>query len=882
MMKLLFFLITYINLLIVQGSFNPAIETSFLSSSEQKYERDSRIDIESGYNNNYNYLESNLYPRNVGIKNEAYNCYMNSIFSCLYNIPFFQNAVYRSVNEMKEFPSKSESTLMALADIFVKMRMEKESLEISTTMFPALKHQMGWDVGNYECVLEFWERFAQTLPETVQAEFKIKTKVNFIRKSDGLLIKSVFDESNLMILPIPGQQEDSSISAMLEKKFRDDNPEDYIINSEDQGEYNFIDVPITEKIHIPIYNTITIENTPNVLIFGLKRLGLDIKNNSQIFNGTEFKFDEELKINDELYCLVGGVIFDEVYSHYFAFNLDLGSGEIFIHNDNNVSHYFKSLAFIEYLDGKLKSKSVLTFYVKYSVWHAIAEELKQLVRFNADIPLSVLFETQKESVNLEVKEFFENSVSDYTDISNIQIMDSNVQKNTDDLEHNNNNYNYSPINSQKASENSKIFPLKVKKKIKKFEFEFQVFSCKTRGQKAKAHAQKKAQLESETLAQTQVHAQAQKNTLGQAQKYAQLESETLEQLKKRLKEFLAPIFAPIKLKLKNPKYELGAEHFNFDRHTETEYESFALELVLSTFASNSSFLQSLFNSLVDSSDTKSLKYATAVVLIQMTTGGQEIDLIDLCKIIKNIENISFLDSEEGRYDEKVLQCFKFFCKHLDQSLIQMPQVKTVEFLSGTQIDEARNCDDFILESFKSVPSLPNFEYSASGIIWDKNENGRINRSVLNATSIIFPIFIDRQIVIDDTAFFSNGDIHLNFLGDYLVSGAIIYDKNTVNGLTSLLNQNLQKNLYLKYSKQLEGKFFKILNVTQHTETQLKMLEYFRQYSLVIICSKYSLWNLDKNVKLEDIPSHLIQNTLKKTYFNLIRKSKFFKNIKKTN
>lgn len=358
-----------------------------------------------------------LYPHKVGIVNTRYNCYMSALFSCLYNIPDFQDTVYRLVEELPEsMPAANASTLVSLVDIFVKMRDGHYPARLDKTMFPAIKSAMNWEVGEYQCVLEFWGSFVETMPERFKEIFQVKVATNYIRKSDDQLLKSIPDVYNYINIPLP--KEHVKISSIVSSQFLDEEAEDYNVYPEDQAEYGdlFLE-PLTEKLAIPVKSTVTFSNTPNVLAFGIKRLNYNPQTEDLELNDVPVHFDH-VTINGDYYVPVAFIIF--VNNHYYAIVRDANYGDLYLHNDTNVKLLKTSdPQEFKYLCEVLMKQSVMVFYTKISAMQQFKDEKFALVQANEDIPKRLIKEkaTRKPAaVNSEERKLAKrkNGNSDYS------------------------------------------------------------------------------------------------------------------------------------------------------------------------------------------------------------------------------------------------------------------------------------------------------------------------------------------------------------------------------------------------------------------------------------------------------------------------------------
>lgn len=318
-------------------------------------------------------LRTPLYPHQVGLVNHQYNCYMNALFSCLYSIPFFQSTIYEIIESIQELPQKHESTLVALADIFVRMRKHRSALSTVSTMLPAVKKLMNWKVGDYQCVLQFWDEFTATMPAQFQQIFTVKVENNYIRKSDGVLIKSIADEGSYINIPAPSAP--VMLSSLIKSNFLDLETEDYKIEPKDQADYpNIINEPIAENMMIPTKSTIVIKNSPNVLAFGVKRLGWNRNTQEAELNTVPIHFDL-ITVNGDVYSPCCAIIFST--NHYYAIIRDRVSNRYFMHNDTKVEYLDHNAPEIRsFIQNVIFTQSAMMFYVKESAYVELVKNIR--------------------------------------------------------------------------------------------------------------------------------------------------------------------------------------------------------------------------------------------------------------------------------------------------------------------------------------------------------------------------------------------------------------------------------------------------------------------------------------------------------------------------
>ena len=327
-----------------------------------------------------------LFPRRIGIKNHALNCYASSLISCLYSIPSVHQALFsdflKSIDEFDK--KKNQSLTVALATIFYKMRFAKLTINLETLFAPTVKNVIGWKFKEMECVLEFWMRLSLALPVEIADLFKIEGTGNHFRKLDKVLIKSKDLQSN-MILVSPSEDY-NTIEKILKNDFVDEDADDYFIEPADQLEYQHVLSDVIDKnASIPSITTFKITNRPKILIFGIKRVYWNAETNSPALNTTPLGFPETLNINEEEYTCVSNIEFDSEREHYFAHNLDLLSDHWYVHDDRQVQRIPDTAAAFSNLSGRFATNSCMVFYVKKS---SIDEYMNDLTKI--EIPTEVL------------------------------------------------------------------------------------------------------------------------------------------------------------------------------------------------------------------------------------------------------------------------------------------------------------------------------------------------------------------------------------------------------------------------------------------------------------------------------------------------------------
>lgn len=337
-----------------------------------------------------------LFPHTVGIRNHAYNCYASALISCLYNIPVVQMALYEEVS--RSDLRKDESVVTALATIFYKMRHGKSFIDLESFFVPAIRKSLGWEFGNIECVLEFWNQISETLPESL---FQIELQENRFRKSDQVLIKSDIQKSNLIL--VSPSKNYRNIEEILRDNFADEEAEDFIVEPKEIKDYPhlFGEGATSEvKISVPSRTTLTIKSCPKVLIFGVKRVRWNATTGTQEFDSTPLGFPEKLLINEEKYTIVGNVEYNEERVHYFAQNHDLWDDQWYIHDDKAVTRIPDTEEAFDDLTMRFIHNSSMVFYVKGSLLEEFGT--KESVEIPSDVITKLTIRSKRQNSTPEL------------------------------------------------------------------------------------------------------------------------------------------------------------------------------------------------------------------------------------------------------------------------------------------------------------------------------------------------------------------------------------------------------------------------------------------------------------------------------------------------
>ena len=236
-------------------------------------------------------------------------------------------------------------------------------------------------IGEYQCILEFWGFFVETMTDRFNELFKVKVATNYIRKSDDQLLKSIPDVYNYINIPIPKTA--VSISSIVAGQFLDEEAENYNVYPKDQAEYgDLFSEPLTERLSIPVKSTVTFSNRPNVLVFGIKRLNYNPITGKNELNEVPVDFDH-LILKGELYVPVASIIFCR--NHYYAILRDVKNADFYLHNDTRID-FISDPQDNALIGDNLMKKTVMMFYVKLSALQEFKNTKFDKVQANEDIP----------------------------------------------------------------------------------------------------------------------------------------------------------------------------------------------------------------------------------------------------------------------------------------------------------------------------------------------------------------------------------------------------------------------------------------------------------------------------------------------------------------
>lgn len=835
-------------------------------------------------------LTTTVYPHRVGIKNHNNNCYMNAIFSCLYSIPFFHSTVYKVIRELPVIPNRADSVLVALADIFVRMRMNKSAVGISSTMFPAIRNEMDWTVGGIHCALDFWLRFIEKMPQEFQEISRVQLKQNYFRKSDHVLIKSIDQIASYIDIPTP--KSPLVFSQFVANKFLDVETEDFIIEVEDQREYSHILTgPITEKVNIPMYNTLTIENTPNVLIFNVKRQGWNPASGNPLLNTVPIIFDN-ISIRGEVYWSLCAVLYNGETAHYYAVVNDSLTREYFIHNDAKItridvnSDEGQSRAHLSEL---FSQNSTMVFYVKASahiqlITESIAsirknedvikalsdanknlKSILQISRKRAETSLGSKSKSKKTKMNHDINEEQVNDCEEKGDedgpslncilndiLENFEFdMEKVVQQESsetlpgiDDLSDAELDEMISFLKDDESADTRMILERELWEVEQIKEIERELISANTSQVQQQPQQPENINLqqqEQESINLQQPNPNSSSVDQQPLNSYNE-HSQIIENLTKQSEEVL------------------GTRNFTF---APSETKSFALESVLTAMASNSFFLIGLFRVVSEGLKLK-LEYQLSVILIQMLSGCKNISLDGLIALLRyHSPKIRILDCHPISLKQKIKNCLEVFCLFLDNSLMKLPSLKTIiysELVTDEPISvKTINSSFFNISASGIIQPRPG---KFTGIYFDQNFGGNRLRSILNSKSHMFPIIIERTIQEDASSSASIDNNPFRFsTNDFVILGSIFYDQKGTDQFVAEFASNhipnssisfdpINGGLVHEFSESVAIDHFKTIFTASQTNSH------------VIFVMNKSFWSLQP-IKYCNIPKFLADDVVKK-------------------
>jgi len=794
----------------------------------------------------------NLYPHSKGFKNVAYNCYMSSVFSCMYGLPFFHKKIFEISNEIHPIKTplqqKQPDFFTALGDIFVKFRLRQKHGDLSKHIFRILASQMKWQVGEYECILEFWGNFADTLHEPYKSSFSQVFGVTQCnehnRKSDSALLKSKLSKEAFVLVPLSSDR--VVLSALLENDFKDLEAEDYTIEPKDQAEYPNIltDGPIQEKVSIPAFTTIKIENAPNVLIFGVKREVWNREINDVEYNDSAVHFDKTITVKGESYSLMNKILFSQKHEHYYAFVTDPLSRNKYIYNDMDVE-----LLEQDDFDDELYEKSVcMAFYMKDSAWEAEKAELISESKSNEDVP-SYFKETPRTTPKYSgVKKRKRKSSSSYVGFykrknPRLPLRKQRLESEEED-ECNKDDHSErceeSERNEKSEAEDTDNEPVDI-------DLLYDIFD-------------NEPALAFDSLIDTKEEIRSSEEGLK-----SNIHASSIPPVVPTIPVWTAKEHAlAVKAKLLDSSYPLGSEGFTFN----PTGGSFALQLVLTGFASNAVFMKSLFIIVGHNDSKETLEFELFLVLVQMLLGCQSINLVPLSTIMKKKMSMIILDEEPGNDLEKVGSCFTIFSKWLSRSLFQKPNIKSILY-SELETDEPLKISNVIGVNKFIFPNrvIQPKEDDFVGLVVDQNEQGNRLRTVYSTRGVLFPILVDRSNSNQGGREFDASPIQAHS-HDHIFTGGIsvVFIPGTTNvcDLKANFYSGIQPKSYMKLSRHEGGSIHFIKDEPNHNILETEIRESVLNLSVFIFVTKKTEWKISA-LTCKDIPSSLKTSILMKIH-----------------
>ena len=338
-----------------------------------------------------------IYPQDVMILNQHNSCYINALLYSLYNIPFFQLSVFKTIAEISEAESDaSESSLITspllleIGRIFKELRMNSmlECIDLSYSFFPALSNQMAWKVGAFECVLEFWDRLVDSMPEAHKKPFKetfgINLKHSFFRKEDGKYIKSITENVFNIVLPLDSEGDArANLGELFLSSLKGEDLDSFAISPEEYPDL-FIDGDKEPK-RIEVKKVTELENAPPVIVVGIKRVQIHPETKEYVYNDMLLDVDT-FTIGTEEYAPISIVGFIAEKDHYINLTPDLDE-TLLVHDDATLTgyKYYEGGEVVDYVS----EIATLVFYVKASLWNDKVDDIVEEAENGYDIQEAV-------------------------------------------------------------------------------------------------------------------------------------------------------------------------------------------------------------------------------------------------------------------------------------------------------------------------------------------------------------------------------------------------------------------------------------------------------------------------------------------------------------
>ena len=283
--------------------------------------------------------------RCAGIVTSAKNSYINALLAAAYSIPRVQEAFYEEglkiVNGYSGDPHNllNESLTVAIATKFAMIRLNEIPMPIGDSFFQAIQNELEFDCREKSLnIFTFFKILLSTRPESINNLFN----VNIAEKSIEFETGKVVTQQNLFkSILLPNSSTLFSISTFLNNIL---NPIESTPNGKDS-------VPKLQR---------EISNTPDVMLFRIDRVSLDVYGKNVVKNNGSIFVDREIILNNNRYILVANVEYDEISETYSTVVFDFG--------DFNYYRYEANGQVTKAKISKLPdTKSVLLFYVPKSV-----------------------------------------------------------------------------------------------------------------------------------------------------------------------------------------------------------------------------------------------------------------------------------------------------------------------------------------------------------------------------------------------------------------------------------------------------------------------------------------------------------------------------------
>ena len=292
-----------------------------------------------------------------GMENVSNCCYMNALLASLSGIPL---VYYKTVHQF-QVPEQGATSdaehdktmlLAVLARVMIQLNGSGASVNPSMNLMQTVRGYMSWKFGGLECVLEFWQRLLDALPEklidglfAVNVEHVNRYGGRYEELKDYVLSQGTQKEYGLMVsLANIAETQPLKLSEMIADGFCDTGAE-YIIEptghpvirelfAADQAsecpEFRVLSAaeePL--KFSIPMTSTIHVSGVPVVLPVMIHRGMADNQPDNR-----PVLLDAELAINGCLFVRRAVIIYQS--RHYTAYVYDEADGIWYHYDDERV------------------------------------------------------------------------------------------------------------------------------------------------------------------------------------------------------------------------------------------------------------------------------------------------------------------------------------------------------------------------------------------------------------------------------------------------------------------------------------------------------------------------------------------------------------------